>query len=76
MSIEWVKTSERLPAYGEPVLIIYNNVIQHIVYMLDGSDEVPDWFAPYHFEDEDLFIGWNEVQAWVYIDDLDAQWNN
>jgi hypothetical protein len=75
-NIKWVKTIDNRPSYGAPVLIIYNNVVQNIVYMLDGSDNAPDWFAPYYFEDEDLYIVWDKVQAWFYIDDLDSQWNN
>ena len=34
-------------------------------YMLDGGDECPDWFEPYHFEhDDDMKILWSKTEAW------------
>ena len=66
---DWVKTSDRLPGYGEPLLIKANHTVQHISYCLDGADDVPDWFEPFHFEhSNDLKIPWGKVSEWKYLD--------
>lgn len=62
--------NERLPAYGEPVLIKTNGVLQHITYILDGADDVPDWFEPCHFEADGLALRWDKVESWIYVDDV------
>tara|TARA_R110000850_G_scaffold276016_1_gene416687 strand:- start:1130 stop:1351 length:222 start_codon:yes stop_codon:yes gene_type:complete len=51
--MEWISVEDRLPAYGEPVLIVGNGVTQHITYMLDGADDTEDWFEPFYFEHDD-----------------------
>lgn len=61
----WISVDDRLPAYGEPVLIKANSVTQHVTYVLDGADECPDWFEPHHFDhDDDLKMFWNKVKFW------------
>lgn len=62
------KVEDELPAYGEPVLIRTGSTVQHITYMLDGADDVPDWFEPYFFESEDgLKICHSKVREWAYL---------
>ena len=55
------------------MLIEMHGTVQHISYILDGDEMVPDWFEPYHFDDpeEELFVSWNEVTRWVYINNED-----
>ena len=33
---EWISVKDRLPAYGEPVLICANSVVQNVTYVLTG----------------------------------------
>ncbi len=59
-----------LPPYGESVLIFANGVVQDVTYMLDGADDSPDWFQPYHFGDDgDLYLSIEEVDGWCLIGD-------
>lgn len=59
-----------LPPYGESVLIFANGVVQNVTYMLDGADDSPDWFQPYHFGDDgDLYLSIEEVDGWCLIGD-------
>jgi hypothetical protein len=63
---EWISVEDRLPAYGEPVLIVGNGVTQHITYMLDGNDDEADWFEPYYFEhDDELKVLAIKVLFWM-----------
>ena len=58
------------PAYGRPVLIKVNGVIQHITYCFDESDGAPR-FVPQHFgyaDDETISAG--DVDSWLYVDDV------
>lgn len=65
---DWTKCIERLPAYGQPVLIKINSTVQHVSYMLDGADDTPDWFEPYLFDHADEYkIWWNHVDEWMPI---------
>ena len=65
---EWTKCTDSLPTYSEPVLLKINGVIQNITYMLDGADDMPDWFEPYFFDhDDELKIWWNLVDEWMPI---------
>lgn len=68
--MKWISTKDKLPTYGEPVLIVANGVIQNLTYMLDGADDVPDWFEPYYFSDSELSLGWNKASYWIYVDDI------
>ncbi len=69
--MNWISCKGELPGYGEPVLIVISSVTQHITYCLDGADEVPDWFEPYHLEhDDELKVWHNNVSHWIYVDDL------
>ena len=68
IELNWVNTSDSLPSYGAPVLIIIGNTVQHITYCLDGDDSVPDWFEPYYFDhDDELKIMHNKVKGWAYL---------
>ena len=59
-----------LPPYGETVLIFASGVVQNVTYMLDGADDSPDWFQPYHFGDDgDLYLSIEEVDGWCLIGD-------
>lgn len=63
---EWISTSDKLPEYGTPVIIHANGVTQHVTYMLDGSDDVPDWFEPFHFDHDDHEKVWyDKVDHWM-----------
>lgn len=62
----WVRVRDELPGYGDPILLLVNNTVQHVTYMLDGADESKDWFEPYHFDHDDnckLFI--DKATAWM-----------
>jgi len=66
--MNWTKVKDKLPAYGEPVLIRIGSTVQHITYMLNSAEDIPDWFEPYHFEsDDDLKIWHNKVNEWAHI---------
>ncbi len=70
MEFEFIPVSEKLPPYGAPVLIKTKGVVQHVTYTLDGWDDVPDWFEPYHFEhDDNMKIRWDRVDAWALMPD-------
>lgn len=71
--IDWIDVNDRLPGYGEPVLLVASGVVQHVTYMLDGADDVPDWFEPYHFDhDDNMKMDWNQADAWCYVDYISA----
>lgn len=53
---EWISVEDRLPDYGEPVLICANDVVQSVTFMRDGFEDTADWFEPYHFGDDDEFL--------------------
>jgi hypothetical protein len=64
--MNWISVEDKLPGYGEPVLLLSNSVVQHVTYMLDGADDVPDWFEPFHFEhDDSLKLYWNSATHWM-----------
>ena len=67
--IQWVKTKESMPAYGEPALIKTKHRVENITYMLNGCDNKDeDWFEPVGFNvDQELNISIREVQAWAYL---------
>ena len=65
---KWIDVNQELPSYGVPILLKGNGVTQHVTYMLDGGDDCPDWFEPYHFEhDDNMKILWNKTQAWQLL---------
>ena len=73
MTIEFISICEKKPPYGAPVLLKISGVVQHIVYMLDGFDDTPDWFEPYFFEhDDELKIKWDSVEEWALLPDWSA----
>jgi len=62
---EWISVKDKLPEYGVPVIIAENGVTQHVTYMLDGADDVSDWFEPYHFDHDDHEKVWcHKVSFW------------
>ena len=67
--IEWISVNDKLPPYGDPVLLCSKfGTVQNVTYCLDGDDDVPDWFEPYHFEhDDNCKTGWNMVSHWAAI---------
>lgn len=67
---EWIKIEDGKPQYGEPVLIrTKGGVVQHITYNLDGADDTPDWFEPYHFDHDDELKFFPESGcSWMSID--------
>ena len=71
---EWVSVEDRLPAYGEPVKIFMNGVIQSITYCLDGFPDggVMDWFEPYHFDQDkdELSFFYDKAESWIYVSAL------
>lgn len=70
--VKWIETEEELPAYGVPVLIVIGVTVQRIKYMLDGADDVSDWFEPYYFEhDDELKISHNKIKKWLYLPEDD-----
>lgn len=44
---EWISIKDKLPTYGEPVLLKINGVTQKLTWNLDGSDNSKDWFELY-----------------------------
>ncbi len=50
---KWTSVEDKLPEYGEPILLVIKGVVQNVTYMLDGCDDTPDWFEPYHFDSDD-----------------------
>jgi len=63
----WISVNDGLPAYGEPVLIKVNEVIQHITYMLDEADDA-QWFEPYHYHDLENAFPSHKVDSWQPIE--------
>lgn len=63
---EWISVSDRLPIYGDPVLIVGNGVTQNVTYMRDGADDEQDWFEPYFFDHDDgCKVDWSKVTHWM-----------
>ena len=67
MVFEFVSIHEKRPPYGAPVLLKVGGVVQHITYILNGADETPDWFEPYHFDSEELTLWWYQVDGWALL---------
>ncbi len=66
MKLEFISIEKRKPKYGLPVLLKVKGTIQNITYILEGCDDSPDWFEPYHFEHEDdLKINFDDVESWA-----------
>lgn len=65
---EWISVDERLPAYGRPVLIVCDGVVQNVTFIRDGADEDDDicWFEPYFFyHDDSAKISFHSVTHWM-----------
>lgn len=75
MSIKFISIDERLPVCGEPVILKISGVVQCITYIMNGSgdcfDRTINWFEPNFFKfDDDMTIKLEQVESWIYIDDL------
>lgn len=69
--MKWIKTEDKLPAYGQPVIIVIGNVVQNVTYMRDGADDCPDWFEPYFFEHDNETTCWaRDVTHWMPLPEL------
>lgn len=67
----WISIQTKLPTYGEPVLLSIGGVTQHVIYQLDGDDDVPDWFGPHHFDyTNETTMFWHDADYWMYVDSL------
>ncbi len=51
--MEWISVKDRLPGYGDPVIVVSSGVVQNVIYMMDGADDCDDWFEPYFFDHDD-----------------------
>lgn len=76
---QWISVEDRLPGYGEPVILSIKGVVQNVTYTLDGADDTRDWFEPYHFEADDAAkLWWNEADHWQPLpeppESKDEQW--
>lgn len=71
---KWNNTSEKLPAYGEALILKINGVNQNVTYQFDGSDDGSDsfyWFEPCHFEHtSDETIKLKPDILWKYVSDI------
>jgi len=71
---EWNNTSERLPVYGEALILKINGVNQNITYQFDGADNGDDpfyWFEPYHFDHaSDETIKLKPDILWKYVSEV------
>lgn len=64
MIAEWISVKERLPQYGELVLICSTKgVVQRVAYYRDGCDDEPDWWQDC-LELED-YVEFDEVSHWM-----------
>lgn len=52
---KWISVKDRLPEYGQSILIVINGHVQPITYMFDGNDD-ESWYEPYYFDGTDDFI--------------------
>jgi hypothetical protein len=63
---KWIKTEDKRPEYGEPVIVVMNGVTQHVTYTRDGFDNEPDWYEPYFFNhDDNCKASWDKVSHWM-----------
>jgi len=63
---EWISVDDKLPPYGDPVIIFGSGVVQNVTYMLDGWDDTPDWFEPFHFDHgDDNKVRWDKITHWM-----------
>lgn len=63
--MSWIRTEDKMPPTGEPVLIVSTGFVQNIVFMYDYLDSDNDWFSPYFFDDvSDIHIPVEDVSHW------------
>ena len=49
---KWVSVEDKLPDYGQPILLKISGVVQHVTYMRDGGDDY-DWLEPFFYDHDD-----------------------
>ena len=65
---KWISVNDRLPEYGEPVLLAINGEVQDVPYVLNGDETVPDWFDP--VPTSCATVWWNEVTHWMPLPEV------
>lgn len=64
---EWISVEDRLPRYGDPVILCIMGVTQNITYCRDGHPDGSclDWFEPVFFnEDDEHKIFYTDASHW------------
>ncbi len=71
---EWVNIKDKLPEYGDPVLLRINGIPQNVTWSRDGSDDSADWFEIHDplnvykgFKDSGFFIDFEKEVEWMEI---------
>lgn len=69
---KWADVRSNPPAYGKPVILKIDGVVQQVTYMRDGADGCDDWFEPYHYEDKEhgVFVGGVESLEWMPLPEV------
>jgi len=71
--MEWVNIQDKMPRYGEPVILCIDGTVQNITFMLDGTDENccfdRDWFEPYWYDDNEnaFLVDYTKVIYWMRL---------
>ena len=60
---EWTSVKQAMPEEGEPVLIVWNGVVQHLTYNLNGGE----WYAHHQDPDEEIAIQYGLVTYWMTL---------
>jgi prefoldin subunit 5 len=66
---EWISVENKIPYYGQIVLLKINNVVQEVTFIFDGADDCADWFEPHNMnepEHEVMLDGKNRVE-WLLL---------
>jgi len=64
------KSAKTPPRHPKPVLIKVKGEIQPCVYMYDNDDLIGKMFNPYRSESLLYGIHIDDVDAWIYLDDV------
>lgn len=62
---QWISCEERLPNYGDPVLIVVDGKAQPLTFMRDGADDTADWFEPYGGDMGEESFWMRQVTHWM-----------
>jgi hypothetical protein len=60
---EWIDCKQRMPEEGEPLLIVWNGVVQHLTYNLHEGE----WYAHHQDPDEETAIQHGFVTHWMTL---------